>query len=105
MLLGVGPRTKANLNKLYFFFSSSPLLYKSSEDLYLISKASLPLKKKLNKIGRTLALILLAIVIKSICQYCLGAQETSLDKVLSAIDYPFYLGCFLGGSLLIFFSR
>ena len=58
----------------------------------------------LKKIAKTLALILLAIVIKSICQYYLGAQETSLDKILSGLDYPFYQGCFLGGILLSFFQ-
>jgi hypothetical protein len=103
----VGPNN--NLDKPDFFLYSSFLLYKSFEDLGLISSTGLPLKKKylkfdLKKIGKTLTFILLAIVIKSICQYCLGAQETSLDKVLSAIDYPFYQGCFLGGTLLILFQ-
>lgn len=52
--------------------------------------------------GKTLALIILAIVIKSICQYYLGAQETSLDKIFSGLDFPFYQGCFLGGILFSF---
>jgi hypothetical protein len=54
--------------------------------------------------GKTLALIILAIIVKSICQYYLGAQETSLEKIFSGLDYPFYQGCFLGGILFSFFQ-
>ena len=54
--------------------------------------------------GKILALILLAIVIKSICQYYLGAQETSLEKIFSGLDYPFYQGCFLGGVIMVLFQ-
>jgi len=104
MHLGVGP-----YNKLDFFSYSSPVLYKSSYDLGLINSTALPLKKSkiifnFKKMGKTLALILLAIVIKSICQYYLGAQETSLEKILLGIDYLFYEGCFLGGVIIHFFQ-
>ena len=92
-----------------FFFYSSPVLYKSSQNLSLINNVALPLKKRkiifnLKKLGQTLALIILAVVTKSICQYYLGAQETSLDKILCGLDYPFYQGCFLGGIILGFFQ-
>jgi len=104
MHLGVGP-----YNILDFFSYSSPVLYKSSYDLGLINSTALPLKKSkiifnFKKMGKTLALILLAIVIKSICQYYLGAQETSLEKILLGIDYLFYEGCFLGGVIIHFFQ-
>jgi hypothetical protein len=49
-------------------------------------------------------LILLAIVIKSICQYYLGAQETSLYKILLGLDLPFYEGWFLGGVFFFLFK-
>jgi hypothetical protein len=52
--------------------------------------------------GITLLLVILAIIIKSICKYFLGAQETSLEKILSGLDYPFYQGCFLGGIIMVF---
>lgn len=97
---GLGPRT----NKLDFFFYSSPVLYKSYQDLSLTSNVALPLIFNFKKMGKTLALIILAIIVKSICQYYLGAQETSLDKILSGLDYPFYQGCFLGGILFSFFQ-
>jgi hypothetical protein len=41
--------------------------------------------------------ILLTILIKSICQYILGAEETSIEKLFLGLDYPFYLGCNFGG--------
>lgn len=107
MHLGVGVRS--NINKPDFFFYSSPDLYKSSTDLSLISSVALSLKKRkiifnFKKVGKSLALIILAVVIKSICQYYLGAQETSLEKILGGLDYRFYQGCFLGGILLSFFQ-
>jgi hypothetical protein len=98
-----------NINKFDFFSYSSPVLYKSSQDLVLINSVALPLKKRkiifnFKKMGKTLALILLAIVIKSICQYYLGAQETSLEKIFSGLDFPFYQGCILGGVIMVLFQ-
>ena len=74
-----------------------------------MSNTVLPLKRSkiifnLKKIGKTLVLILLAIVIKSISQYYLGAQETSLEKIFSGLDYPYYQGCLLGGVIMVFFQ-
>lgn len=54
--------------------------------------------------GISLALVILAIVIRSICQYYLGAEHTSLNKILSGIDYPFYQGWILGNIIIIFFQ-
>jgi hypothetical protein len=90
-----------------FFLFSSPLLYESSFNLNLISNTALPLKKRklnfnLKKWGISFGLILLSIVIKSICQYFLGAQDTSLSKLLLGLDYSFYGGIFLGGILMSF---
>ncbi len=99
----------SNLNKLEFFSYSSPVLYKNSNYLGLINNVARPLKERkiifnLKKMGKTLVLILLAVVIKSICQYYLGAQDTSLEKLFSGLDYPFYQGCILGGFIMIFFQ-
>jgi hypothetical protein len=93
--------------KLDFFSYSSPVLYKSSQDLSLMINVALPLKKRkiifnFKKMGKTLVLILLAVIIKSICQYYLGAQQTSLEKIFCELDYPFYQGCILGGILFGF---
>jgi hypothetical protein len=110
--LFVGPSTK--INKIEFFSYSSPLFTpdiaaNSYEGLPLISSGVLPLKKikiifNLKKMAKTLAFILLAIFIKSICQYYLGAQETSLEKIFLGLDYPFYQGCLLGGVIMTFFQ-
>lgn len=99
----------SNLNKLEFFSYSSPVLYKNSNYLGLRNNVARPLKERkiifnLKKMGKTLVLILLAVVIKSICQYYLGAQDTSLEKLFSGLDYPFYQGCILGGFIMIFFQ-
>lgn len=101
----MGP--KHNINKSNFFLYSSPLLNKSSFELTLISNTTLALKKRkwnfnLKKWGISFGLILLGLVIKSICQYFLGAQETSLSKLLLGLDFPFYGGIYLGGILMDF---
>jgi hypothetical protein len=100
----VGSTIHNKINKLDFFSYSSAVLYKSPQDLGLMSSAALPLIFNLKKMAKTLALILLAIIIKSICQYYLGAQETSLEKIFSGLDYPFYQGCILGGVIMVFFQ-
>ncbi len=97
------------IKKVEFFSFSSSVLYKTSpsQSLSIINRIALPFSKSKiifnwKKMGITLLLIILAIVIKSICQYFLGAQETSLEKILSGLDYPFYQGCFLGGIIMVF---
>ena len=97
------------VRKTEFFYYSSPVLYKNSSDLSLISNVVLPKEKikiifNFKKWGKTLAFIMLAIITKSICQYYLGAQETSWDKIILGLDYPFYQGCLLGGIILSFFQ-
>lgn len=99
----------SNLKNLEFFSYSSPVLYKNSNYLGLGNSVARPLKERkiifnLKKMGKTLVLILLAVVIKSICQYYLGAQDTSLEKLFYGLDYPFYQGCILGGFIMIFFQ-
>lgn len=99
----------SNIKKLEFFSYSSPVLYNNSQYLSLISNTVFPLKERkiifnFKKWGKISAFILLAIAIKSICQYFLGAQETSLEKILSGLDYPFYQGCILGGVIMSFFQ-
>ncbi len=84
-------------------------MYKNSNYLGLGNSVARPLKERkiifnLKKMGKTLVLILLAVVIKSICQYYLGAQDTSLEKLFYGLDYPFYQGCILGGFIMIFFQ-
>jgi hypothetical protein len=97
------------IKKVEFFSFSSSVLYKTSLSLNLglVNRIALPFSKNKiifnwKKMGITLLLVILAIIIKSICQYFLGAQETSLEKILSGLDYPFYQGCFLGGIIMVF---
>lgn len=104
MSRGLGPTGPAQNT---FFNYSSPILYKSSVDLALISRRELGLGNpqiivNYEKMAKTFLLILLAIVIKSICQYYLGAEQTSLNKILLVLDHAYYEGAFLGGSILIF---
>jgi len=58
------------------------------------------MKKKfyinLKKLFKTLCFIVLAIIIKSICQYTFGAEETTMEKIFFCLDFPFYYGCILG---------
>lgn len=55
--------------------------------------------------GKTLVFIILAIGIKSICQYYLGANETSFNKILSSLDSGYYQGSILGAIILNFWGN
>jgi len=63
------------------------------------------MKKKfyinLKKLFKTLCFIVLAIIIKSICQYTFGAEETTMEKIFFCLDFPFYYGCILGSWIMI----
>lgn len=93
-------------NKLKFFSYSSYLLYNPYQNLGIINNTALPFYSKIifnwKKLVRTLFLIILAIVIKSMCQYFFGAEETSLDKILLILDYPYYIGCLFGSIIMVF---
>jgi hypothetical protein len=105
MWAGVGPKSK----KIDFFSYSSSNLYKDPESWLLSNNTVLPSKKlklkiRLKKFALALMLIILSILIKSLFQYYLGAQQTSLQIIISGLDYSFYEGCFLGAILMIFFK-
>src|SRR6478735_8041855 len=51
-------------------------------------------------IVKSVFLVILAITIKSMCQYFFGAEETSLEKIILMLDYPFYMGCICGGIIM-----
>jgi len=91
------PPASKSLNKPEFFSYSSSILHKNLEDLSLISREGLPLKNNyiifnFKKLAKILVLILSTIIIRSICQSYFGAEETSLQKILLGLDYPFYKG-------------
>jgi len=49
---------------------------------------------------KSVIFVLLAITIKSMCQYFFGAEETSLEKIILMLDYPFHMGCICGGIIM-----
>jgi len=54
------------------------------------------------KLSYSFIIILFTILIKSICQYYLGAEATSLGKIISSLDFSFFSGSFLGSIIIIF---
>jgi hypothetical protein len=57
-------------------------------------------KFKWEKLVKTVLWIIFAILIKSICQFVLGAEETSIEKLLLGLDCTFYLKYILGGCFM-----
>ena len=104
-LLSSGYFKENKEKKLKFFSYSWPVFYKFNSTALSLKESRLTLKFNWKKLGKTLIFLLLAIAIKSICQNLLGAEDTSLSKVLSALDYPFYLGCFLGTIINVFIEE
>lgn len=92
--------------KVKFFDYSSPHLYNTNMDLGLMNnsvKLIVKGKFKFNrkKLVKTVLWVILAIVIKSICQYVLGAEVTSIENIVLGLDGPFYLGCIIGGWIMV----
>jgi hypothetical protein len=95
---------KKKKGKIKFFDLSSRDLYNKNMNLYSNNRV-LPIFKgkyifKWEKLVKTVLWIIFAILIKSICQFVLGAEETSIEKLLLGLDCTFYLKYILGGSFM-----
>ena len=55
---------------------------------------------KWENLVKTVLWVIFAILIKSICQYVIGAEETSIEKLLLGLDSISYLECILGGCFM-----
>lgn len=51
---------------------------------------------------KTCFFVIIAILIKSVCQYFFGAEVTTFDRIILGLDYPFYNGCVFGGWIMVF---
>jgi len=96
-----------NKNKPKFFSYSWSYLYQISSDanqiiVWSIEENKLRYNPIWKRIGYAFLIITISVIIKTFCQYFLGAQETSLDKIFYSLDSLFYLGCFWGSSIMIF---
>jgi hypothetical protein len=104
----VGPyinfELKKKKGKIKFFDLSSRDLYNKNLNLDYNNRI-LPIFKrkyifKWENLVKTVLWVIFAILIKSICQYVLGAEETSIEKLLLGLDSVFYLECILGGCFM-----
>ncbi len=96
-------------NNIKFFDYSSTLLNNKCKNLssnnniaVLSSSSNSKISFNLKKMGQTILWVVLAIIIKSLFQYLCGAEDITLMKIFSALDYPFYQGCVLGGCIMVF---